>query len=97
LSVSNEVLGAIVQAIESHRSDVSVVTSACFALKNFTYEESNLRSMSRAHNIFKILQIAGELTGHKEMDLIVERLQTSRAEAESLEEQAHEALGSSLT
>jgi hypothetical protein len=92
LSVSNEVLGAVMHALETHHSNVSVVTSACFALKNFTYEESNLRSMSRVHNIFKILQIARELTGHEEIDLIVERLQTSRAEDESLEEQAHESL-----
>jgi hypothetical protein len=92
LSVSNEVLGAVVHAIETHPSDVSVVTSACFALKNFTYERSNRRSMSRARNIFKILQIARELTGHEEMDLIVERLEMSRAEDESLEEQAQESL-----
>jgi hypothetical protein len=44
--------------------------------------------MNRAHSIFKTLQIAGELTGHEGIDLIVERLQTSRAEDESLEEQA---------
>jgi hypothetical protein len=92
LSVSDEVLGAVIHALETHRSDASVVTSACFALKNFTYEETNLRSMSRVHNIFQILQIARELTGHEEMDVIVERLQTSRAEDESLEEQAHESL-----
>jgi polyhydroxyalkanoate synthesis regulator phasin len=90
--VSNEVLEAVVRALESHRGDVSVVTSACFALKNFTYEESNLRSLSRVQNIFKILQKAGKLTGNEEMDHIVERLQTSRAADESLEEQAQESL-----
>lgn len=92
LSISNEVLGAVIHALETHRSDVSVLTSACFALKNFAYEESNRRLMSREHNFFKILQIARKLTGHDEIDLIVERLQTSRAEDESLEEQAHESL-----
>jgi hypothetical protein len=92
LSVTNEVLGAVIHALEIHCSDASVVTSACFALKNFTYEDSNLRSMSRIHNIFNVLQVASELTGHEEMDVIVERLQTSRAEDESLEEQAHESL-----
>jgi hypothetical protein len=92
LSVSDEVLGAVVHALETHPSNVSVITSACFALKNFTYEASNLRSMSTVHNIFTLLQIAREITGHEEIDLIVERLQMSRAEDDSLEEQAHESL-----
>lgn len=92
-SVSFEVMQAVSRAIETHCSDAAVVDSACFALKNFAFEASNLRSMRRVERIFDVLKSAEEFAVNGEDAAIIsEKLHTSRAEDESLEEQTHETL-----
>lgn len=92
-TVSLEVIEAVVSAIDAHQGDASVVASACFALKNFTFQESNLRSLRRIKNVLEVLCSTGELAdSSEEIEFIVDRIHTSRAEDESLEEQAHESL-----
>jgi len=90
-SVGEFVLGAVVGAINAHRNDETVVTSACFALKNFMYEHTNLRTARRVGNIFDTLQHAS-LRGCDDAIVVLEKLQISRAEDESFEEQALQSL-----
>jgi hypothetical protein len=92
--VSLDVLDAAVASIKSHSSDATVVQSACFALKNFTYDCTNLRSLTKVFGVFEVMQEAAtqELAGCEDCYIVLERIQLARAEDESLEEQALEAM-----
>jgi hypothetical protein len=92
-AVGHSEISAIVKAMKRHADDESVMASACFALKNFTYNESNLRSMSHADNIFECLERAGKFDSiFISAEQTIEKVYISRAQDESLEEQAHKAL-----
>ena len=90
--VSLEVLGAVVNSVKVNSQDGSVIQSACFALKNFTYDETNLRSLTKVSGVFEALQEGCTDNSHDCEDcfIVLERLQLARAEAESLEEQSLE-------
>lgn len=87
--VSVHVLRAVVAALKTHLSDPVVVESACFALNNFSYEETNLRALRRFTEIFPLLERAQQISKGDHAFAVVEKLQISRAEDESLEEQLH--------
>lgn len=89
--VDEDTLAAVFTALKLHRYNGEVVASACFALKNFTYEESNLRSIRQVNDAFELLQQAGG-RGNMDANVVLERLELSLAEDESLEEQARDSL-----
>lgn len=92
-AIGQSVISAIVNSMQSHVDDESVIASACFSLKNFTYEESNLRSMSRTDNIFESLERAGKFDSvFISAQQTTEKMYISLAQDESLEEQAHKEL-----
>ncbi|GKY96874.1 hypothetical protein MPSEU_000646500 [Mayamaea pseudoterrestris] len=92
--VSLDILEATVASIKSHSQEATVVQSACFALKNFTYDATNLRSLTKVHGVFEVLHAAAcqELDDCEDCFVVLERIQLARAEDESLEEQALEAM-----
>jgi hypothetical protein len=93
-AVEKDVLDAVVGALETHSADSSVTTSAIFALKNFTYEESNLRSCRKISRVFELLLQLVQDYDSDDAAFLLERLQLSRAEDESMEEQANSSLSS---
>jgi hypothetical protein len=71
--VGEEIITVVVDAVRNHRGNGHVLSSACFALKNFTYEETNLRSLARMTGILDTLQHAGGSC--KEARLVFEKVQ----------------------
>jgi hypothetical protein len=92
--VSKSVVVAVLQALQNHSRDEQVVESACFALKNFSYNENNVRVMASTDGLMESLQKAAAT--HDSVlvsaDFVLEQLYISRAQDESLEDQAHQSL-----
>mmetsp|Transcript_5642 Transcript_5642/g.8017 ORF Transcript_5642/g.8017 Transcript_5642/m.8017 type:complete len:766 (+) Transcript_5642:215-2512(+) len=60
---SKEELNAIIGAMNHHAREtsvMSVISVACFALKNYTYEENNLRALSKEKSVMPCLKNAIE-------------------------------------
>lgn len=89
-AVGKEIITVVVDVVRNHRANGQVLSSACFALKNFTYEETNLRSLARIKGILDTLQQVGGSC--KEASLVFEKVQIARTEDFSLEEHAQESL-----
>ena len=53
---TDEEIEVIVEALAAHRTDPMVTTDACFALKNYTYDERNLRKLMKVPNIVPLLE-----------------------------------------
>lgn len=85
-------LEAIVQAMENHKNDISVMAGACFALKNYTFEENNCRRLRRIKNSDALLKYAAGLQASPEcMDDagdILESMQIAKSLDDSIEDQA---------
>jgi len=94
--VSREEMEAVVRALSDHLSTQTVVSSACFALKNFTYEEQNLRSLRQFDDIHSLLEDASKYTTKTEIqmdaDEIRERLSILVQEDDALEQIAYSSL-----
>ena len=94
--VSREEMEAVVRALGDHLRTQSVVSSACFALRNFTYEEQNLRSLRQFDDIHSVLQDASNYSTKPEIkmdaDEIRERLSILIQEDDALESIAHNSL-----
>jgi hypothetical protein len=89
-AVDFNVVEAVVAALKAHSSEISVVQSASFALKNFLYEESNWRTLRKVDCVFGVLE---HIASHSEdCSYVLEQIQLSRAEDDSLEEVAYESL-----
>jgi hypothetical protein len=87
LAVDKSILSVVVAAIKEHKHDQSVVASACFALKNLSYEESNLRSLARNNSLLEALLLAQQFpSASEDAEIVTERMQISLAEDQSLEE-----------
>ena len=88
-----EELDAVVQAMANHNNEVSVMQGACFALKNYTHEESNCRSVRSCKGVTSLLEYAATFEASpgcmENAADILERLQMSRMMDESIEEQAY--------
>lgn len=88
-----EELDAIVQAIAHHRYDASVLEGACFALKNYTHEAKNCRSLRQCKDVEELLSYVANFVQdpHCSEDAgdIIERMQLSRTMDESFEDQAY--------
>jgi hypothetical protein len=92
--VSRDLLEAIVNAILAHRDNESVVSVACFALCNLTYEKKNLRTLRDIEDVFSLFEPsdANKVLGCQDAYDVLERLQMSQAEDASLEDHAAESL-----
>lgn len=92
-TISKSDISAIVNAMQCHNNDESVMASACFALKNFTYSEANIRSMNQTEAICNALDMARKFDSvFISAEQTLEKIQISRAQDESLEEQELKAL-----
>jgi hypothetical protein len=80
---------AIVKAMESHRSDTSVMAGATFALKNYTYEEQNVRSLCNVDGIGTLLETSSQYSQdancRRDASIVLERIQNCKAEDSALE------------
>mmetsp|Transcript_124811 Transcript_124811/g.186461 ORF Transcript_124811/g.186461 Transcript_124811/m.186461 type:complete len:841 (+) Transcript_124811:30-2552(+) len=91
--VPYEELNAVVQAMFYHKTEISVMQGACFALKNYTHEESNCRTIRQCKGVDDLIQYASTYEESpscmENAADILERLQMSRMMDESIEEQAY--------
>lgn len=85
--VGATVLEAVVGALKSHPNDPTVTASACFALKNLSYESTNVSALAKIPDLCESVQRAATIGGDNDALIVLERLQMAQAEAESLQEQ----------
>ena len=83
----------ILDAMKVHPEEPSVISGACFALKNYTYEECNLQVLASFADAVGILDHAAhhshELKSQRDAKCVLDRLLTTSMDHEdSLEEQA---------
>jgi hypothetical protein len=90
MAVGQQVLDAVVDALKTHPDDEATVGGACFALKNFTFEQSNIRALCKMDGIFGLLLAQSER--YEDGAIVLERLQLSTAEDASLEDSAVDSL-----
>jgi hypothetical protein len=94
--VPKEELQAVVRAMADHLKNESVVTSACFALKNYTYEERNIRNLRRFEDVISLLedaaQYATKASCRRDASEVLKRIRELRTEDDSLEETAFSSL-----
>ena len=88
--VSREELDTVVRVLGDHMRNEYVASSAVFALKNYTYEEKNLRALRRCDDIFSLLEDAGKYSTKHEIRVdateVLERLRMLCEEDDALEE-----------
>jgi len=95
MAVDKSVFSVIVTAMKEHKNDKAVQASACFALKNLTFEESNLRMVGKEPSIYELLRNAQTFDcAREDATVVLERIYVSSAEDQSLEEQVCESLRS---
>jgi hypothetical protein len=94
--VTLDEIGAVVRALGDHLRNESVVSSACFALKNYTYEEKNLRALRCFDDVSSLLADAARYITKAEIradaSAIGERLRLLIKEDDALEEIAYSSL-----
>lgn len=94
--VSREELQAVVRAMRDHLKNESVVTSACFTLKNFSYEERNVRNLRLFDDVVALLedaaQYATKASCRRDAAEVLERIQLLQTEDTALEETAFSSL-----
>jgi hypothetical protein len=91
--VDKSAIVVIEAAMREHQQNATVQASACFALKNLSFEQSNLRMMSKSESMLELLMKAQEFAGARsDAMLLIERIQISSAEDQSLEEQVCESV-----
>lgn len=94
--VSREELQAVVRAMRDHLKNESVVTSACFALKNFSYEEMNLRNLRMFDDVVALFedaaQYATKASCRRDAAEVLKRIQLLQTEDTALEETAFSSL-----
>ncbi|GAX13664.1 hypothetical protein FisN_14Lh320 [Fistulifera solaris] len=91
--VDRSTIMVIEAAMREHQQDATVQASACFALKNLSFEQSNLRMISKSESMLELLMKAQEFAGARtDAMLLIERIQISSAEDQSLEEQVCESI-----
>ena len=87
--VSRDELETVVRALSDHMRNEAVASSACFALKNYTYEEKNLRVLRKCDDIFSLLEDAAKYSSKHEIRVdaneVLERLRILCEEDDALE------------
>ena len=90
--VSLEELDAVVQAMANHKEEVSVMQAACFALKNYVFENKNCRTLRLCEGLDELLAHASVFDASPSCPQaaveIMQRMQLSGAADESIEDQA---------
>ena len=91
--VTRKELDVVVHAIGAHIDEPSVVAAASLALKNYTSDERNLRILRQCRDLISLLHSALETGGYnQDASDVLERLEVTQAEDESLEEHVHRSL-----
>ncbi|KAL3944715.1 MAG: hypothetical protein SGBAC_001185 [Bacillariaceae sp.] len=98
--VSQEELQTVLQAIHNHRNDSSVVAGACFALKNYTVDENNCRTLRKIENSMDLIQhAAGFISSQacmEDAEDILESMQFAQTLDNSIEDEAYVTFSSSM-
>lgn len=93
LVVPTNELEVVVLAMQYHKIDPKVMKSACFTLKNFSFEENNCRRLRRVQNATELLTYASTFQACPECmnDAcdILENMQFAKSVDESIEEQSY--------
>jgi hypothetical protein len=84
--VSMSEIAIIVKVMHVHQDEETVIASSCFALKNLSYNQDNLRSISKSENILDALERATIFSSILSVEDTMEKIFLSRAQDESLEE-----------
>jgi hypothetical protein len=92
VSVATEMeVRTIVHALKAHQQEPSVITGACFALKNYTSDTQNLRMLASFPDAVELLEYAGkhspEANSRIDAQTILKRLQEIELEGNALDEQ----------
>eukprot|EP00980_Cylindrotheca_fusiformis_P024167 scaffold11589_cov117-Cylindrotheca_fusiformis.AAC.1 len=86
-------LEAVVQAMENHMNEVSVMAGACFAIKNYTFEETNCRRLGRIKNFDSLIQYAAGLEASpdcmQDAHDIIESMQLAKSFDASIEDESY--------
>lgn len=79
--VSPKVMEAVLKVIEVNKDNLPVVSIACNALSNLSFNEKNLRTLGKIDNVMSVLSQAGECKIKNFMDAhdIIEKLQLQQA------------------
>jgi hypothetical protein len=90
--VTDKEIGAVIEAIRAHPKEPSVVTGACFALKNYSIEESNLNIMAKFPDAVELLEHVAnhskEMRNRRSANIVLDRLRSTGRDNDLLEEQA---------
>jgi len=91
--VSSEELETVVRVLQDHLRNDTVASSAVFALKNYTYQETNLRGLRRFQELTSVLEDAAKYGQKEEIRAdaceILERYNMLSEEDDALEEIAY--------
>jgi hypothetical protein len=94
--VTYEELEAVIRAMGDHLRNEAVLASACFALKNYTYEEKNLRAVRQFEDVCSLLEDASKYSTSVECrndaTETLDRINMLQVEDESLEQMAYSSL-----
>lgn len=94
--VTYEELEAVIRAMGDHLRHEAVLASACFALKNYTYEEKNLRAVRQFEDVCSLLEDASKYSSSLECRNdaaeTLDRIRMLQTEDETLEEIVYSSL-----
>jgi hypothetical protein len=91
-----EELEAVTRAMGDHLRNEAVLASACFALKNYTYEEKNLRAVRQFEDVCSLLEDASKYSAsmvcRNDATETLDRICMLKVEDESLEQMVYSSL-----
>lgn len=87
---------AIIKAMAAHKNDPSVLTGATFALKNYSFMDRNVRTISACENAVSLLEYTmnncTDSNGRDDAVVVLERIQTCFADDENLEDTVYQSM-----
>ena len=103
--VSDEEIESIVACLVNHRTDAAVSASVSFALKNLTFDERNLRKLSKFPHIIPILEATlvqpretiSDPTSQSDAEVLLVRLENFKEEEAMFEDHVVKSLEESFT
>jgi len=98
--VSKEELETVLQAMHHHQNDPAVIPGACFALKNYTVDENNCRTLRKIDNSMDLIQRAAGFmaspTCMEDAEDILESMQFAQTLDNSIEDEAYVTFSSTV-
>ncbi|CAJ1919718.1 unnamed protein product [Cylindrotheca closterium] len=98
--VSKEELETVLQAMHHHRNDPAVVAGACFALKNYTVDENNCRTLRKIGTSMELIQHAAGFMASpscmEDAEDILESMQFAQTLDNSIEDEAYVTFSSTV-